>query len=49
MRRDAGGQPVERSPASAMFWRVFVLIGLVFVIGAAVLVVSPATCRLRSR
>jgi two-component system, NarL family, sensor histidine kinase UhpB len=43
LRRDAGGQLTERSPTSALFWRVFVLNGLVFVLGAAVLVVSPAT------
>jgi two-component system sensor histidine kinase UhpB len=40
----AGGeQPTGAGWASALFWRVFVLNGLVFVVGAALLVVSPAT------
>lgn len=42
-----GGPPVARgagrSPASALFWRILVLNGLVFVLATAVLVVSPAT------
>ena len=43
----SGRRPVAqrrgRSPATALFWRIFVLNGLVFVLATAVLVVSPAT------
>jgi two-component system sensor histidine kinase UhpB len=42
-QRGGGEDHAGWSPAAALFWRVFVLNGLVFVLGAAVLVVSPAT------
>ena len=32
-----------RTPATALFWRLFGFNALVFVVGAAVLVLSPAT------
>ena len=32
-----------RTPASALFWRLFLFNALVFIAGAAVLVLSPAT------
>jgi two-component system sensor histidine kinase UhpB len=41
--RATGEQRVVRSPVSALFWRVFLLNGLVFVLGATALVISPAT------
>jgi two-component system, NarL family, sensor histidine kinase UhpB len=41
--RATGEQRIVRSPVSALFWRVFLLNGLVFVLGATALVISPAT------
>ncbi len=34
---------MHRTPATALFWRLFLLNALVFVAGAGVLVLSPAT------
>ncbi|HWM01321.1 MAG TPA: hypothetical protein VNP92_03175 [Actinophytocola sp.] len=41
--RATGEQTIIRSPVSALVWRVFLLNGLVFVVGATALVLSPAT------
>ena len=38
----SGTGELARSPVSALFWRVFVVNALVFVVGMAMLVVSPA-------
>ena len=42
-RRVTGEHAIVRSPVSALVWRVFLLNGLVFVVGATALVLSPAT------
>ena len=42
-QRARGEQRTGRSPARALFWRLFLLNALVFVAGAGVLVFSPAT------
>ncbi|MGQ0719905.1 MAG: sensor histidine kinase [Pseudonocardiales bacterium] len=42
-RRVPGDRRTARTPAAALFWRLFLLNGLVFVAGAGVLVLSPAT------
>jgi two-component system, NarL family, sensor histidine kinase UhpB len=38
-----GDRWIDQTPATALFWRLFLLNGLVFVAGAGVLVLSPAT------
>ncbi|HWM04596.1 MAG TPA: histidine kinase [Actinophytocola sp.] len=42
-QRVRGDHRTGRTPAAALFWRLFLLNGLVFVAGAGVLVLSPAT------
>lgn len=42
-QQSGAGSPAPRAPTAALFWRQFVATGLVFVIGTAVLVFSPAT------
>ncbi|WP_214371365.1 histidine kinase [Pseudonocardia sp. H11422] len=42
-QRDRNNHWASRTPAAALFRRLFLVTGLVFVVGAAVLVVSPAT------
>jgi two-component system sensor histidine kinase UhpB len=41
--RATGEHTVLRSPVTALVWRIFLLNGLVFVVGATALVLSPAT------
>jgi two-component system, NarL family, sensor histidine kinase UhpB len=41
--RARGDRRAGRTPATALFWRLFLLNALVFVAGAGVLVLSPAT------
>jgi two-component system sensor histidine kinase UhpB len=42
-QRALGEQRTDKTPARALFWRLFLLNALVFVAGAGVLVLSPAT------
>ena len=42
-QRDVGDRRSGRTPAAALFWRLFLLNALVFLAGATVLVLSPAT------
>jgi two-component system sensor histidine kinase UhpB len=42
-QRTLGGHQTGRTPAAALFWRLFLLNALVFIAGAGVLVLSPAT------